>query len=47
LKEEYEDNNLWRTQFGRGYGPVAWTWDSMDWIQLGHVVTSGPLMWRW
>jgi hypothetical protein len=23
LKEEAEDRTLWRTQFGRGYGPVA------------------------
>jgi hypothetical protein len=26
LKEEAHDGTLWRTQFGRGYGPVArWT----------------------
>jgi hypothetical protein len=23
LKEEAQDRILWRTQFGRGYGPVA------------------------
>jgi hypothetical protein len=23
LKEEAQDRTLWRTQFGRGYGPVA------------------------
>jgi hypothetical protein len=23
LKEEAQDSTLWRTQFGRGYGPVA------------------------
>jgi hypothetical protein len=23
LKEEVQDRTLWRTQFGRGYGPVA------------------------
>jgi hypothetical protein len=23
LKEEAQDHTLWRTQFGRGYGPVA------------------------
>jgi hypothetical protein len=23
LKEEAEDHTVWRTQFGRGYGPVA------------------------
>jgi hypothetical protein len=31
LKEEAQDHTLWRTQFGRGLGPVvrqttAWTW---------------------
>jgi len=23
LKEEAQDRNLWRTRFGRGYGPVV------------------------
>jgi hypothetical protein len=23
LKEEAQDRSLWKTQFGRGYGPVA------------------------
>jgi hypothetical protein len=23
LKEEAQDRTLWRTQFGRGYGPVV------------------------
>jgi hypothetical protein len=23
MKEEAQDRTLWRTQFGRGYGPVA------------------------
>jgi hypothetical protein len=23
LKEEAKDRTLWRTQFGKGYGPVA------------------------
>jgi hypothetical protein len=35
LKEEAQDRTLWRTQFGRGYGPVArqtaiWSWENWE-----------------
>jgi hypothetical protein len=33
LKEEVQDRTLWRTRFGRGYGPIArqtTTWASTD-----------------
>jgi hypothetical protein len=29
LKEEAQDRTLWRTQFGRGYVPIAQFWQTL------------------
>jgi hypothetical protein len=43
LKEEALDRTLWRTRFGRGYGPVVrQTAELMNLILGGYLVRSGP-----
>jgi hypothetical protein len=35
LKEEALDRTLWRTRFGRGYGPVVR--QATEWMNMGNV----------
>jgi hypothetical protein len=48
LKEEAQDRTLWRTQFGRGYGPVAkqdltlWSSGQSSWLTDPEVPGTIP-----
>jgi hypothetical protein len=48
LKEEGQDRTLWRTQFGRGYGPVATQITTSTWAeqktQCVSTTMTNPLM---
>jgi hypothetical protein len=43
LKEEPQDRTLWRTQFGRGYRPVARQTTTWTWIEGHMLITDNKL----